>query len=203
MDEYSKQANDLKKDIAAAFDRLRVGKLNQDLNGLRIASQQPGFWDDSQAAQDVMKQIAKLENRVQPWLSLQKSINDVSELLELNDLSLQSELAAQLIQTAQSFAALKEELKFNGTYDDHDAIVSIYAGAGGTDARLWPWPLAKNRRLRAGSGPGSAPGVPIRRAGRPMYRHGYFPRTGARKGRRWLASIGLRGWTGTACRKGR
>jgi peptide chain release factor 2 len=84
-----------------------------------------------------MKHISKLESRVQPWLDLQKSIADVDELLTLGDTSLQVELTTQLEQVNQDFSALKEELRFNGPYDDHDAIVSIHAGAGGTDAQDW------------------------------------------------------------------
>ncbi len=84
-----------------------------------------------------MQDIAKLEARVKPWLELQKALTDCDELLELEDTSLQPELTEQFRQINNTFTELKEELKLNGPYDDHDAILSIYAGAGGTDAQDW------------------------------------------------------------------
>jgi peptide chain release factor 2 len=84
-----------------------------------------------------MKRIAKLENRINPWLELEKNVHDVNDLLKLNDISLEAELRQQLKQTTDKYTSLKEDLKFNGPYDDHDAILSLYAGAGGTDAQDW------------------------------------------------------------------
>jgi peptide chain release factor 2 len=58
-------------------------------------------------------------------------------MLELKDESLGEELEQQLAEIAVKFSELKEELKFSGPYDDYNAILSIYAGAGGTDAQDW------------------------------------------------------------------
>ena len=84
-----------------------------------------------------MQQIAKLENRIEPWLTLDTSLRESLELLELGDSSVQADLQAQLVTQTTTFEGLKKDLKFNGPYDSHDAIVSIYAGAGGTDAQDW------------------------------------------------------------------
>ncbi|MGC1177347.1 MAG: PCRF domain-containing protein, partial [Candidatus Saccharimonadales bacterium] len=137
MDEQAKHAAQLKSQIEEALEHLRINQLDKELSNLRADSQKPDFWDDSTRAQDVMRQIAKLEARVTPWLELRKSIDEISELVKLDDDSLQNELKQQLEEASKKFAALKEELKFNGPYDDHEAIVSIYAGAGGTDAQDW------------------------------------------------------------------
>jgi peptide chain release factor 2 len=137
MDDLSKQAKSLRSEVHQALERLKIEDLKTQLEDLKTTSQQPGFWNDSTRAQDVMKQIAKLEARVQPWLSLQKGIAETEELLKLNDASLKAELTKQLAELQANFQALKADLKFNGPYDGHDAIVSIYAGAGGTDAQDW------------------------------------------------------------------
>jgi peptide chain release factor 2 len=137
MDELRKHASELQSEITNALQRLKIEDLSDQLETLRGTSQASDFWDDSSKAQDVMKQIAKLEARTGPWLELQKAIADLAEMLKLDDDSLQGELVQQLEQINQNFAALKEDLKFNGPYDDHDAIISLYAGAGGTDAQDW------------------------------------------------------------------
>jgi peptide chain release factor 2 len=137
MEEQTKRAAVLLAEINQASARLKIDELDSQLAELRTVSQQPGFWDDSTKAQETMKQLAKLEARVKPWLDLQTQANEVSEMLELQDASLGDELEAQLQKISDSFNTLKEELKFNGPYDDHDAILSIHAGAGGTDAQDW------------------------------------------------------------------
>ncbi|HEX7632725.1 MAG TPA: peptide chain release factor 2 [Candidatus Saccharimonadales bacterium] len=137
MDELAKEANEVQSAISAALQQLKINDLDLTLGKLRQTSQEPNFWDDSSHAQDVMKQIAKLESRVEPWKHLQKSIADVAELLKLEDASLQPELTQQLADITKRFETLKADLKFNGPYDDYDAIISLYAGAGGTDAQDW------------------------------------------------------------------
>jgi peptide chain release factor 2 len=137
MDDLRKQASELKSAVNAAIGQLKIVELHTELTNLRKASEQPDFWNDSTAAQIVMQDIAKLEARVRPWLDLKKALDDSSELLELNDASLQPELNGQFQRINDEFTELKEELKLNGPYDDHDTILSIHAGAGGTDAQDW------------------------------------------------------------------
>jgi peptide chain release factor 2 len=137
MEEQRKRAVQLRDEIEQALERLKIEELNSELQTLQEDSRESSFWNDSTKAQDTMKQIAKLESRVQPWLDLRKQLADVVEMLELNDTSLTDELTDQIDGAARDFGKMKEELKFNGQFDDHDAILSIYAGAGGTDAQDW------------------------------------------------------------------
>jgi peptide chain release factor 2 len=64
-------------------------------------------------------------------------LRDILELAKLRDTEIQADLSEQLKAAEHKFDKLKGDLKFNGQYDDHDAILSIYAGAGGTDAQDW------------------------------------------------------------------
>lgn len=137
MDDQRKQAAELTVAIAKASQQLSITELKQQLEKLQQTSQQPEFWDDSSSAQNVMKQIAKLEARVAPWLKLAASTQELNDMLSLNDASLQAELTEQLASISRDFNALKTDLKFNGPYDGYDIILSIYAGAGGTDAQDW------------------------------------------------------------------
>lgn len=137
MDDLHKQAARLAKEVTAATKRLQIAKLSGELAELQEKSQKPDFWHDSEHAQEVMKQIPRLEERVKPWLELQKNLDDVNELLKTDDKSLAGELKKQLEQIDSAFESKKEELKFSGPFDDHSAIISLYAGAGGTDAQDW------------------------------------------------------------------
>jgi peptide chain release factor 2 len=137
MEELSKQASELKTQIDDACQRLNIESLTLELGGLKARSLTPEFWNDTQGAQATMQQIAKLEARTQPWNELKQGIAEVIELLELNDNSVKAELENQLDGLQVQFDGLKDELKLNGPYDDYDAILSIHAGAGGTDAQDW------------------------------------------------------------------
>lgn len=137
MQEEQRRAEDLKSEVEQAFGKLKIAELNEELEQLRARSQQPDFWNDSNQAQEAMKRISRLESRVQPWLRLQKKVSEATELIKLNDESLEEELRQQLADANKDFDELKEELKFNGPYDSHSAIMSIHAGAGGTDAQDW------------------------------------------------------------------
>lgn len=137
MEPLQRRAGQLADDIAQAAGRLDIDGLETRRQELSAQSQQPDFWSDNDTAQSTMKEISKLEARTAPWLELQRGIRDVQELAALSDASLTDDLAAQLDELAAAFDELKEELKFSGQYDDYDAVLSIHAGAGGTDAQDW------------------------------------------------------------------
>ncbi len=137
MEEQKSQAESLQQQIQNAIVQLKLEEEGQRLSELKKRSQEPGFWDDSTAAQSTMQEIAKLEARTKPWLELKRDTKEICELLELNDDSIKTELSRQLKSAEDQYNKLKNDLKLNGPYDDHDAIVSIYAGAGGTDAQDW------------------------------------------------------------------
>jgi peptide chain release factor 2 len=137
MHDIEVAAKELLGAVEAAVQRLNISSLSERLTKLQAESQQTDFWSDNTHAQAVMKEISKLENRVTPWVNLQKSVNDVIELSAMNDVSLQKDLESQLTKSQSEFEALKETLKLSGPFDDYDAILSIHAGAGGNDAQDW------------------------------------------------------------------
>ncbi len=130
-------AKKLLSEVKDATERLKLSALSAELASLRIQSEANDFWQDNLRAQEVMKQISKLEARTEPWLKLHTSVADIVELAELKDAAMIDELEKQLVDAQATYDELKQQLKFNGPYDDHDAIVSLHAGAGGTDAQDW------------------------------------------------------------------
>jgi peptide chain release factor 2 len=137
MQEVTKKAAELKKTAEELVNKLDINKLSSELTELEKQSSADDFWQDSQSAQAVMIRISELQSRVEPWQKLQKIISDIEELAALNDPSLEKELKDQIKLAEDQLAELREELKYNGPYDDHSAIISIHAGAGGTDAQDW------------------------------------------------------------------
>lgn len=137
MHEISKKAGELVGQVDVVVQQLDLAKLENDLEALRSKSQAPDFWDNSDYAQATMKRISKLESRIEPWRKLQTELSEVSDLAAMNDDSVEGLLEKQLGNIQSKFDELKRGLQFSGPYDDSDAIVGIYAGAGGTDAQDW------------------------------------------------------------------
>jgi peptide chain release factor 2 len=137
MDLLVKNTKLLHEEFEGAFAAIGGEKLEAEHAELTSKTEAPDFWSNSDTAQDVSKKLAKLDARLVPWLEIKKGLNELSELLGLGDDSMAGELEAQYQSLSEAFTALKAELKFAGPYNDHDAIVTISAGAGGVDAMDW------------------------------------------------------------------
>lgn len=99
----------------------------------------PGFWDDQEAAAATSAEHAKMTRKLETYTSLEGDVEDLDSLVELaeEDEEIAGELGSQLDSIEARLAALEEERLFSGRYDGGDALVSINAGAGGTDAQDW------------------------------------------------------------------
>jgi peptide chain release factor 2 len=137
MHEQILELENLNQQLEKALDQFGFETLQAQLLKLEQNSMQPDFWQDQQKAQAHMQAQSKLQNRLQPWQELKAAVSENLELAKLKDESLQTEIVSQIAQLRASFEALKTELLYSGQFDDHDAIVSIFAGAGGTDAQDW------------------------------------------------------------------
>jgi peptide chain release factor 2 len=137
MDSLQTAAHALQVEVQNALERIGYERLVIRKKELDEQAAQPDLWQDAAQAQTVLREQSGLEKRLSPWRELTQALADVIELSALDDKTLTIDLQVQLRTAEQSFAELKEELKFSGPYDDNDAILSIHAGAGGTDAQDW------------------------------------------------------------------
>ena len=137
MDEIHAAATKLNDHVEQAKQSLDISGKIEELDKLTKASQAPDFWQDNLRAQSVMQQISSLQEATSPWRVLSQDLGDIVQLSKSDDPQLIDELKKQLDDASKSFESLKAELKFSGPFDDHNAILSIHAGAGGTDAQDW------------------------------------------------------------------
>jgi peptide chain release factor 2 len=130
-------------EIRETFARLSAGvdldALAKTTAELEAKMQEPGFWDDSENAAKVSAEHARASRKLKELQELTSDIEDLDALMEMarEDKELESELLEQLSSIEQRLQAMEEERLFNGRYDGGDALVSINAGAGGTDAQDW------------------------------------------------------------------
>jgi peptide chain release factor 2 len=100
---------------------------------------EPGFWDDPDGAGKVGAEHARIGRRLETYETLSRDVEDLDGLIELaaEDEELASELDEAFESVEQRLEALEEERLFTGRYDAGDALVTVNAGAGGTDAQDW------------------------------------------------------------------
>lgn len=127
----------LKADIDQAYEKLGIDELVEKQATLAKQMQSPDFWQNNETAQTVSKQHASIEKRVQFWQQLKSEVHELVDLAHMEDASLQKEIDAQYKRLRTRYEKARRELQFNGPYDDSDVLVSIFAGAGGTDAQDW------------------------------------------------------------------
>jgi peptide chain release factor 2 len=98
----------------------------------------PGFWDDQQQAAKISSEHARLTRRGERYDSLTQESADLNELIGLaSDDGELDEVAESVAGLKLELDRLQEEALFSGEYDPGDAVVSIHAGEGGTDAQDW------------------------------------------------------------------
>lgn len=114
-----------------------VDAKSEKLSSLEEAAALPGFWDDATTAQAVMRDITKLRNQVGVWEKLSDTLAETRELAELEDEDLAVELGRDVDALEVEVHDLEFQTLFSGQYDDEDALLSIHAGAGGTEAQDW------------------------------------------------------------------
>jgi peptide chain release factor 2 len=113
--------------------------LSERLADLEQQMSAPGFWDDKATAAKVSAEHARATRRVDEFHGLQSDVEDLASLAEMaqDDEEIAAELEDQLAPVEQRLAALEEQRLFSGRYDAGDALVTVNAGAGGTDAQDW------------------------------------------------------------------
>jgi peptide chain release factor 2 len=103
-------------------------------------SAQPEFWNDSEKARDVMSRLSDLQKEVATWRNLEKRVAEIKELAPLlsdEDKDLRTEIEVDTRTLAHALDELEFRLAFSGPYDGNNAIMTIHAGAGGTESQDW------------------------------------------------------------------
>ena len=101
----------------------------------------PGFWDEPETAQKTAQAVTQLKEEVETFRSLETRVEDMEVLCELaleeDDESLLPEMEETLASIRTDVEHLELGMLLNGEYDANNAILTLHAGAGGTEAQDW------------------------------------------------------------------
>jgi peptide chain release factor 2 len=115
--------------------------LKQRIEELEAQMNQPDFWTDLERSQKVNQEMKALKNKVESWKKTKARIEDAEVLIELGqemeDESVVQEVQKEISQLEKEVERMRLATLLKGQYDSHNAIISLHAGAGGTEAMDW------------------------------------------------------------------
>ncbi len=101
----------------------------------------PDFWSDQNTAKAKAKELSQLKNQIEEWFKLESDLADLEELSALaareTDQAIEKDLEAKFKLLQAQYEQFRLTTFLSAKYDNHDAILSIHAGAGGVDAQDW------------------------------------------------------------------
>ncbi|MGP1490658.1 MAG: peptide chain release factor 2 [Treponema sp.] len=150
LEEYKPQISALKESVDEIWRRLDSEAVKKRIAEKEQVTGLPNFWDDPKKAEQVLSEIKKLKNRIEPWEALIANIEDLQALYELTH-ELNPEDQADSIQELDTLlSALQEQFEKLNTLsllsdevDSSDAFLTVHAGAGGTEACDWAQMLTR------------------------------------------------------------
>ena len=141
FDEYKVKLNNLKPDLDKLGKALDLDSAERELDELHAQSAADGFWDNVDKAKKVQQRISRLEDKVNAQAKRQSAWDDLMVLCEMGN---EEEDESLVPEVEAGFDALVKEMEtarlsplLSGEYDGSAAIVSLQAGAGGTEAQDW------------------------------------------------------------------
>jgi len=133
--------NDLGEKIDQMRISLEIPAKEEKIAELEYKMGEPSFWDDAAAAQKLNQELADLKGGVDTYRDLMAKYEDAETLYEMgieeNDASMEADIRAELTLISEGLETLQLEVLLSGEYDANDAILTLHAGAGGTEAQDW------------------------------------------------------------------
>lgn len=127
----------MKDRIDGLMARLDIPAKTRRIDAIQSQAGAPDFWNDPEAAQKLMQEMARLKDEVDRWQTLTNRINDALELAQMDDNSLEADLTKETDALSAVVERMALQALLSGPYDNENAILAIHAGAGGTDSQDW------------------------------------------------------------------
>lgn len=132
---------DLAEKIDQAFTLLNLHAVKDEIEKLEDQMSQADFWDNQDLAKKVSQQVSDLRQEYDSWQLLKTNVHDLHDMLSLDSVDetsdLYQDIQKQFLQLEKEYNKKEFFLLMQDEYDKEDAVVTIYAGSGGTDAQDW------------------------------------------------------------------
>ena len=141
FDSYKQKLNDCRSALEGLADSLNLEGLRNELERLHAMQEAPGFWDDPEKSQKIVKQVKVTEYKVERYEKMLSSWDDLMTICEMaaeeDDDSMLDELKEGYEELQKNMETCRLETLLTGRYDKNNALMSFHAGAGGLEAQDW------------------------------------------------------------------
>ena len=141
FDEYKVKLNNIHPKLKELASSLNIEECKVDLDRLHAQIESDGFWDNTDTAQKVTRQASQLEAKIERY---EKMCTHWDDLMTICEMAIEENDDSMLDELVEGYKSLEEEMErerletlLSGEYDGNNAIVSLQAGAGGTEAQDW------------------------------------------------------------------
>lgn len=141
LDQFKYKINGYEQPLAELKSALLLEQKQERIDQLEAQMEAPDFWDDVTSSQFVMKELKQLKEIVKSYEQLEEQRDDILTMIEMGyeeqDEELIPEIKQMLAAFVEDFESLRISTLLSGEYDKEDAILSLNAGAGGTESCDW------------------------------------------------------------------
>lgn len=141
FDDYKTKLHNIRPKLDELSDSLNLNACREEHERLQAQIESPGFWDDQETSQKVMKRSRQLEAKMDRYAHMVSQWDDMMTICEMaieeNDESMLDELKTSYEDLEKKMEEARLETLLTGEYDGNNALVSFQAGAGGTEAQDW------------------------------------------------------------------
>lgn len=131
--------NELKNRFKIIEENYNLETQQKEVNMLTTQSEQKDFWKDNINAKKIMKNISAINEEIKDFKSIKKELFDLSEMISIgeDDSKFENEITKDAAKLTKKIEKLEIKMFLSNEYDLSDAILSIHAGQGGTEAMDW------------------------------------------------------------------
>lgn len=141
LDQYRLKIAGFAKPMEQIKVSLDLDNKQKRIQELEASMEAPGFWDDPDKSQVTMKELKGLKSSFEKYKELEQGIEDANTLIEMaeeeNDTSLVPDVENEVTTVETKLEELRIETLLSGEYDKNNAILTLHAGAGGTESCDW------------------------------------------------------------------
>ncbi|HCH92543.1 MAG TPA: peptide chain release factor 2 [Clostridiales bacterium] len=144
MLDYNEPRNQLKEmraEMVRAYESINPAKIRDRIKELETIQNADGFWDDPDSAKKVSKEISQLQSKIEKFEKMIAKIDDALDTIDIAELEGDESEDEKILTTVHDLSEAVESLSLatllSGKYDSLNAILTLHAGAGGTEAQDW------------------------------------------------------------------
>ncbi|MFA6100365.1 MAG: peptide chain release factor 2 [Patescibacteria group bacterium] len=141
MDDLKQRLIALRARLEEAWRILDLAARKEEIGALEYEVSLPDFWNQPDKAKREMQKMSDLKKEYDQWSDLRVEVLELDELIEISakekDQAFESEATKKLEELENEFSQIEFAMMFSGAHDASNAVMSIHAGAGGTDAQDW------------------------------------------------------------------